>query len=210
MEKHSTYFDFLDAFKGKGCPVCFLVKRRIHKFMENLLYENVNDSVVRKKIREGLGFCNLHSWQLQKFGDGLGLSIIYEDLFNTIKDKIKKSINKKLDMKLDCLICKEKKDAEKIFVSSFIEYFNDREFNSSFRSSFGLCLPHFLSIVKYCKNKNIIVELCEIEIEKINSLVKELSEFQRKHDYRFSDKGYGKEKDSWIRAIEKMTGKEGI
>jgi hypothetical protein len=35
-------------------------------------------------------------------------------------------------------------------------------------------------------------------------------EFHRKHDYRFSKEKFGKEGDSWIRAIEKMIGKEGV
>jgi hypothetical protein len=232
MEKHQTYFNLLDALKEKGCPICFLIKKKIHKSMENFLYENVNDPETRKKIRESLGYCALHSWQLQKFGDGLGLSIIYEDLLGILKNKIEEFTSKKNKYNLfkkqlnlltnniklsyhektkrSCPICKEMRDTEKIYISSFIEYFNDIEFNINYESSFGLCLPHFISTIKLCKNESIIKELCKIEIKKIELLQQELIEFQRKHDYRFSYEGYGKEKDSWIRAIEKLIGKEGI
>jgi hypothetical protein len=42
----------------------------------------------------------------------------------------------------------------------------------------------------------------------MQDLTGELKEFQRKHDYRFSSEVFGPERDSWIRAIEKMVGKK--
>ena len=232
MEKHQTYFNLLDALKEKGCPICFLIKKSIHKTMDDFLYERVNDSGTRKEIREALGYCATHAWQLQKFGDGLGLSIIYEDLLNILKTKMEgfashkeKYIpgafirdllknNMKLSYhektKLSCPICKDSRDIEMRYVSLFIEYFNDPEFNVTFASSFGFCLPHFVSIVKLCNNKIIIKKLAEFEIDKLELLNQELKEFQRKHDYRFSHEGFGKEGNAWIRAIEKTVGKEGI
>jgi len=50
----------------------------------------------------------------------------------------------------------------------------------------------------------------KIEAAKVKSIIEELKEFERKHDYRFSKEKFGKEGDSWIRAIEKLIGKEGV
>jgi hypothetical protein len=83
MEKHQTYFNLLEAFKER-CPICFIVRKTIHKAMDDFLYESVNDSGVRDKIRISSGFCNRHSWQLQKLGDGFGQAIIYNDLMGTV------------------------------------------------------------------------------------------------------------------------------
>ena len=44
----------------------------------------------------------------------------------------------------------------------------------------------------------------------MQSLLAELSEFIRKHDYRFTGEGMGEEGTSWIRAIEMVAGKWGI
>ena len=84
MEKHLSYFALLDALKEKGCPICFLLKKNTNKSMDDFLYEQVNDSGIRKAIRDSFGFCNRHAWQLRNIGDGLGLSIIYKNLFGTI------------------------------------------------------------------------------------------------------------------------------
>jgi len=210
----------LDALKEKGCPVCFLMAKSVHKMMDDFLYEQVNDSRIRQELHASMGFCNIHVWQLQKFGDPLGMRIIYEDLLNILEKKAKDSreLVEKHFLKPDnyqvskaiCPICKHSKKVEKMYISSFIEYFNDAEFNSNFKLSFGLCLNHLVKGLNDCHDKKVIAELKEIELQKWESLRQELNEFKRKSDYRFANEGFGAEGDAWIRAIEKMTGKEGV
>lgn len=81
--KHTTYFNLLEALR-EGCPVCFLVKKAKHKFMDDFLYESVNDPGIRQEIKASQEFCNRHAWQLQKFGDGFGQAIVYSDLMNIV------------------------------------------------------------------------------------------------------------------------------
>jgi hypothetical protein len=229
MEKHQTYFNLFDAFKEKGCPFCFLIQKVIHNAMDSLLYEQVNDPGVRKDINKSLGFCNLHAWQLQKFGDGLGLSIIYKNLIEIIISKMKKGGNRNNCIKLvsqefvnnrnieyqhkikaSCPMCRLQRETEERYLSTFLEDFHEPELYMVFKDSFGLCLPHLLKAFKMCNDAKIFKEIINVELEKLDYLSQELEEFRRKHDYRFSHEGFGKEKDSWIRAIEKMIGKEGI
>jgi len=231
MEKHQPYFNLLDALKENTCPVCFLVKTKIHKSMDDFLYEKVNDPGVRQEIRKSFGYCNTHAWQLQKMGDGFGLSLIYADLFNLfigqlegfLADKKKSSAARFKNLfrrgtkvieteknKSACPICKECREIEKRYISLLIEHFDDAEFYVHFKQSLGLCIPHLSTTLELCKDKRIARELISIEAGKMRSLKKELEEFAAKHDYRFSKGGFGKEGDSWVRAIEKITGKEGI
>jgi hypothetical protein len=44
----------------------------------------------------------------------------------------------------------------------------------------------------------------------MQSLLEELSEFIRKHGYRFTGESMGEEGTSWIRAIEMVAGRQGI
>jgi hypothetical protein len=219
--KHTTYFNLLEALK-EGCPICFLVKKNTHKFMDDFLYESVNDPGVRENIKASQGFCNRHAWQLQKLGDGFGQAIVYSDLINIILKQLKevekavsvkellRKINPETTAKKICMFCKQEIDAVERYVSVFWESFNDAEFSFHYKNSFGLCLPHLALALKKCKSKKLGTELIDIEAVKISGLVVELKEFMRKHDYRFSKEKFGKEGDSWIRAIEKFIGKEGI
>ncbi len=227
-ENHQPYFNLMDAFKEPGCPICSLVQENIHKFMDILLYEQVNDPGVRNEIRISLGFCSLHAWQLQKLGDPFGSAIIYEDLMKNLVDRMdrmvisEKSVKNlfaeilKIKNKGDgrkkaiCPICKSGKGAETRYVSTFIESFNEPDFFSAYSKSFGLCFPHIVEIFNICRQNEILREILNIESAKMKDLIGELKEIQRKNDYRFSQEGFGKEGNAWIRAIEKMTGKEGV
>ena len=167
--KYTPYYNLLDAIKEKGCPICSLVVKNTHKFMDDFLYESVNDPAA------------------------------------LIKD-----LNKSRKLKNNCMFCKQEKDVENRYVSVFIENFMDSELKHRYEDSFGFCIPHLLTTINKFKNRKTIEEITAIESEKISGLIVELNEFQRKHDYRFSKEGFGKEGDSWIRAIEKLEGKEGV
>ncbi len=229
MEKHTSYFNILDALKEDGCSICSLVKKTIRKVMEDFLYENVNDPGSRKEIRKSIGFCNTHAWQLQRLGDGLGSSIIYEDLINIALSRLEKVTLRRKNAEdflkeflkehkryyyqkpnKVCPLCKTKREVEERYILTFIEGLQEEEFYSSFKDSFGLCLSHLLGVLKKCKEGKTAGLILRIELGKMRSLIGELKEFQRKHDYRFSHEGFGKEGDSWIRAIEKMVGKDGM
>ena len=226
--KHTAYFNLVDAFKEEGCPVCHLIKKSIHQSMDSFLYESVNDPGTRKGIRSTLGYCNKHAWQLRQFGDGFGLSIIYQDLIEILLEKLtaidgnaatEKSIKKMLntsDMRLfkkineNCGFCKKTREVEERNIAEFLEDFREPELHIAFTGGFGLCLPHMLIAIDRSKDVQVSRDILKTESEKLKKLSAELKEFDRKHDYRFSGEGFGKEGNSWIRAIEKMIGKEGI
>lgn len=226
MTKHLDYYHLIEALQEGGCPVCFLLARHTDQYMRSLLYESVNDPGVRKKLREAGGFCNRHAWSLKKHGDGLGQSIIYEDLLSTMRAWLQdqraflKSSSRSRDgytgrgrrssrkVPGTCPVCVMLAGAEEKILSTFVQYLDDDELARAYKESFGLCTPHLLSVMS--RGGPPAEHLLEIESDKLDSLVAELKEFQRKNDYRYAGEGFGNERDSWIRAIEKMVGREGI
>lgn len=73
------------AFREPGCPICRLRQESERRYLFNLLYENVNDAATRLHLVHSQGFCPEHAWGLQaieqqKWSDGMGTGIIYEDL----------------------------------------------------------------------------------------------------------------------------------
>lgn len=36
-EKHTTYYDIIDSFKEKGCPICFSVDKTVKSFFKSFL-----------------------------------------------------------------------------------------------------------------------------------------------------------------------------
>ena len=74
-----------NAFREPGCPLCRLRGRSEQRYLFGLLYENVNDGGTRANLVNSMGLCPAHAWALQAieqetWNDGLGTSIIYQDL----------------------------------------------------------------------------------------------------------------------------------
>lgn len=76
-DKSPTYFTLLEAFGKRGCPVCRLMEEYSLSYLDSLLYEQVNDVGIRRKLRGARGFCNWHAWQARRIAaSALGVSII--------------------------------------------------------------------------------------------------------------------------------------
>lgn len=146
-----AYYRLLEAFKTKGCPVCLLTENSIHRYMQSLLYESVNNPGVRRKLREGGGFCNNHAWSLKDMGDALGQSLIYEDLLQNTLNIIKKVDKNTLSLKSNtgyekkCIICELRETTENRLIYTII------------RSSINSTLNHLVCVYPtYLKQLRII------------------------------------------------------
>ncbi len=123
---HIGFFRFLEAL-GKGCPICQIIREDTINSMDALLYEHVNDPVIRKQLRTRW-LCNRHAWQLRSRGDAFGQSIIYEDLLENLvslvekagkKDR-KKGLNRSWEVQRlgeCCMFCIKEKETEERLIS---------------------------------------------------------------------------------------------
>ena len=81
-----SYHELIDACQEPGCPVCSLAQRAVRRHLEQVIYDSVNDPPTRARLRESLGYCYDHAWQLTQAGAStpLGVAFIYRDLLNTV------------------------------------------------------------------------------------------------------------------------------
>jgi len=219
-------FDLEQEFAKKGCPVCNLLKEYDVKRIDSLLYEFVNDVDVRTEIRETLGFCNYHAWVMGKVageispellssvGGSEGVAMIYLDLVETLTNRLKSLVDGSLNIRAKmensvgelCAICTGRSHLEIAYLKNLLYNIADYAFAEKYAGSDGLCAIHILKTLQllgYDRNKK---ELAMVEITRLEKLSIELQQFLRKHDYRFSDEGFGKEADSWVRALRKISG----
>lgn len=201
--KSNTYYELLDTMKERGCPVCLLLETYSDRYIDNLLYESVNDSNLRLKLVTSRGFCIEHSKKLLKFGYkgyALGLSIIYKDLI----DAHYKALNtqRTLSSSRKCLVCEVLEDVETRLLEELVKNIKDYEFYRAYRNSSGLCMFHLSRVLKLSEDKEINETFLELTALKLKEISDQLSEFIRKQDHRFKEEPIGIEADSWIRAIE--------
>jgi hypothetical protein len=60
------------------------------------------------------------------------------------------------------------------------------------------------------RNDRTLAQLVDLQRRTMGELRDELAEFIRKNDYRFRHEGFGKEGDSWLRAIGIICGEQDV
>jgi len=233
--KFLSYFGLWDAFKKPGCPICTLVERDSFRFLDALLYEQVNDVGTRVKLRQSLGFCNWHAWKALEVGNcALGLGIIYEDILRRIEERLNKVKNSfllprepfpwrlfrrrkgpplpplQLGPNDRCPVCKSSRFFEEHYMRTLLDFISEEDFARQFAFSSGICFFHLNETIKGYPHHKGLPLLIKKQIEKFTFLRGEVAEFVRKQDYQYAAEPSGPEIDSWKRSLEMVVGKREI
>jgi len=218
-----------------GCLICHLTLRAVTRYLDSLLYEMVNDLDVRQGIRQARGFCHEHAWQLREVGGGaLGVAIIHRDVIGTVLKLLRQGeyrpgqqislgrlqealdvgrpaaatadLVRGLEPQQECPACRERSIMEDLYLSALLGHLDDEEIAPALRRSSGLCFPHFRRALQLVRDERTFRRLVDLQLASLDSLVGDLDEFIRKHDYRFQKEGFGDEGDAWLRAIAQVSG----
>jgi len=231
-DKHTAYFDLLEACRQDGCPVCTLTLAAVAHYLDAIIYESVNDPATRLELVAAMGYCNAHSWKLRDMGAALGATIMYRDVVRQTANALERREGPRLfsgrrrmgwlragarargrdfaDPHTGCPACHIREHAELLYLQVLLEHVGETETANAFRGSAGLCLVHLDKATAIARKRAALKSLFKLEGELLRALDAELSEFARKHDYRFRGEKIGAEGDAWIRAIGLVAGKPGI
>lgn len=160
--------------------------------------------------------------------DSLGLAIIYQDVLQDIDKDMRAAASgprlpgggflrrdnagpgKRVDQALasegTCPACAARDEVTMPALRTITDNVLTADFAPAYQSSDGLCLPHFRRTVALCADQASLDALVSKQSQVLNALVAELSEFIRKHDYRFRQEQILTEEDSWRRAMEMVVG----
>lgn len=216
-DRHTAYFNLLEALKDQPqCPLCFLEFKAVRSYLESVLYESVNDPVVRSSLRRSKGYCSEHARMLASFGDGLGVAMLYDDVlsdFVTVLNSMlaallprgRRGLREWTDHSA-CPACAVQQEARARYGACLAAAANDPDLRSALETSSGVCVPHLLFLLAHARDPAAREYLTRLHEKKYRALSNELKEFCRKHDYCRRSEGFGKESDAWRRVIRVMGG----
>ncbi len=197
----------------------------VANFLDDLIYERVNDPGTRDDIVRSMGFCNRHARQLVEHGGALGIAIIHRDLVGRALEAIESADFRKsrarvfphslaqtpmhglveaLSPKERCPACRHGRAVEEIYLQALVSHLGEVE--NLMREDNALCLPHFRLALEFVQDRETFRSLSEWEGMALRRMDAELSELIRKSDYRFADEETGTEGDSWQRAVALVSG----
>ena len=228
MAHDPIYHSLVESLKKPGCAVCRVTKHKVHSYLDALLYENVNDSGTRVMLRGAHGFCHKHAWEAATLRDAFGLAILYRDVITVIAKDLTRAQDRlpgatsgllrrepaspgqasarRLTARRPCPACTVEADVADTSLTMLVQRLDDIEMGQAFATSHGLCLPHLRRALALAQNAQVVEALLAKQARVLDGLAGELSEFIRKHDYRFSKEGFGTEGDAYMRAIAILVG----
>jgi hypothetical protein len=233
INKSRSYIRLLEALKEPDCPICKLLLEDSRAYLDQLLYESVLDVPTRMLLMESFGFCSWHARQIPTLpaicAPNIGFSIFASDLLrkldyagramiqNHLWKRDWKSWFKKKPRTLasvikerSCPACDHVKQFESYHTKDLLDSLGEPEFFEAYKTSQGICLPHFFILEQSCSSHRNFRPLLDAHLTKAKALRETLEEFIRKQDFRLSDEITPEETKAWKLALDLLTGKPGI
>lgn len=226
MGETTVVADLRETSSGEHCPLCTLVFRSEERFLEALIYEQVNDIGGRDVLRAARGFCFRHSGMLAERPSALGSAIIAHDVVRALQRVVAADDGKasqargwfgpKGDDRLaaqlapsqECPACTRTAEMERVYLSGLLDLLNDEAFVKDYRKGKGLCLPHLMEALRAPSTPHARAGLLAHQATAWHQLEEELAEFIRKSDYRFvrTEEPTEAERTAWQRALRLLSG----
>lgn len=202
LERHTTFYELWEALGvGDDCPICLLHRKRAHKFLNDFLYEKVNDAGMRSWLRDSLGFgaeaCNLTA----EVHDALGLSITYAALADEIQHRLAEPQPELTPTRM-CPLAESMRETEARYLAEFARHYGEADPQGRHEAGFGFCLGHLREALSLLADRALRRRLALAEAQKYAALRDELRQFEAKNDYR-NREPLGAEADAWQRALRK-------
>lgn len=236
LGKFVSFFKLMDACEAPGCPVCRCLLADSRRYLDALLYEQVNDPDVRRRIRAAWGMCNWHTWMLREVADSaFGSAIIYEDALRVVSERVERRgraqeptgwrgwrwLSRLLGRsgppllvavygrRLQCPACVEAAAAEERYLATALRFAEDLQFDRAYARSEGLCVPHALGALQLGGGRG-ADPLIARTLPKWAALCKSLTGFIEKHNYRNTLPIDESEATATLRAFEALVGAVGL
>lgn len=212
MEKHSAYFNLLEALRqDPDCPICGQTAKAMRGFLDSYLYEGVVDDGHWNRLVASSGWCARHAHALEGFSDGLAVSLFYRHLLRLGVKALSRPKNLWqrwfASKPLPCPACEHETQMEAGLLRLLTEAAGEQEFWEALCAHSGPCLPHAQALVD--GSGHLIrarrAELILLLQAKLEALCAELDEFVRKSDHQSSER-MGAEAGAWKRALRRTYG----
>lgn len=194
------------AFAYRGCPICNVLDEEESDFMAVLQYQTLKEETVRREVVSANGYCNFHFHQMARMASPMGMAILSKDLIDAeIKEAERGSFEPAL--RIDCPICKYIEAREESHVKEFSALLAEGSFRKEYEATDGLCRIHLKRVLNLLREDGCIRFMFASHIMHLKLLRVELETFISKSK---STRDFKEEKDSWLVAIKKITGKWGL
>ncbi len=143
--------DPANDLKGRGCSACNYMADVLFHFLSQFQYDLAYNEAAQQNFAETLGFCALHTWQLEAVSSPVGASIgfakLAEHASEILAARAKSPLKSHHPVKLvrdssECHLCRMLREAECDYLRRMAGFIAAADGRAIYAGSQGVCLRH--------------------------------------------------------------------
>lgn len=204
--------DLLPDLATRGCPVCNRMIDAAYRFYAGRQYELATQEQAQRAHAASLGFCPLHTWQLEAMSSPHGLSQGFPRLMERLSADLSRlalsensnpgeSVLTLVPSAKDCEVCRLVQDAEKIYLNSFAAFIQTPEGHKAYMNSQGVCLHHLGLLISIVPSKEEVQFLLEHAARLFAQISEDMQNYALKRDALRRNIQNLDEEDAYLRGL---------
>ena len=240
MKEQLHTMPVIEAFEsGDECPFCYLERQTEQRAINYTLGPSASYMEVDvRQVTDREGFCREHLKKMFDYGNALGNALILQTYYIGMLEQLEQQLDhydlpekrslfrrKKtepaqeglvpwLDQKLgSCFVCNQLEENMERYYATFFALLKDGEFRQKVEGSKGLCMRHFLELLKrtqaYLPNSQrqwFRENVFSVHWENLLRVKEDLDWLVKKYDYRYASADWKNSRDALRRAMQKYQG----
>lgn len=203
------------------CPLCKIYDKLEKKEVEMALGPSMMEPSTRIQTNEK-GFCKDHFDMLLEQNNKLSLALVLESHLATLKEKMDGGLLTKIlgtqsrahlkttrGVGQSCFICERiEPNFQRMIETTVLLFSYDPQFKLKLKNQKYFCLPHYQRLQEYAKAKldknkyeEFFKEISLVQNKYFDKIIKDVSWFCKKFDYRYDSEPWYDSKDAVERAI---------
>jgi GTP-binding protein EngB required for normal cell division len=182
------------------CPVCDHLYQVAFDFFAQWQYAIATDEKAQLEFADELGFCPLHTWQLNALSSPVGQSVGYAKLVERVARSLRDSgdAGKLVREPKNCRVCRLLRDAEKECVAQPV------------RDVQRVCLRHLALMVAAADDPEVKRKLLAAVTRDLEEIAEDMQSFALKTDALRRYLRNADEQDAYLRALSHLAGNRSV
>jgi GTP-binding protein EngB required for normal cell division/uncharacterized protein (DUF1778 family) len=207
------------ALRTRRCPVCDQLYSVAFDFLSQWQYAVSTDEKAQTQFAAELGFCPLHTWQLDMLSSPVGASAGFARLVERVSrlltdasesaDAAQAVRDLARDTK-NCRVCRMLREAEKIHTETLAGSLAEAAGREAYARSQGACLRHLAMMIAASDNKEVAQFLLSEAARRFEEVAEDMQAFALKTDALRRHLRNKDEEDAYLRAITHLVGNRSV
>ncbi len=213
--------DFAGDLNTRGCAVCNRMVDEAAHFFAHRQYALSTQERAQRAHAASLGFCSLHTWQLEAISSPQGLSIGISTLIERLSADLSEiaasggsnpgeSVQALAQGPSRCSVCRLVRDAEETYVKGLAGFVRTGEGRRAYAESQGVCLRHLGMLTAEIRGEEAVRFLLDHSARRFLEISEDMRNYALKRDALRGHMHNQDEKDAYLRALIHTAGAKGV